>query len=214
MHIWYNDNNQITTVKPGSVYNVFMTNIKDSTILRTERLVLRPWTEDDAPALFEYAKDPRVGPITGWPVHTDVENSRAIIKDVLSGEETYAIVPIGGDSPVGSIGLMIGNKSNIGIPANDGEIGFWIGVPYWGQGLVPEATLELMRYGFEDLGLDTIWCGYFDGNEKSKRAQEKCGFKYHHTDKDILWPLMNDIRTLHITCMAKPEWEQLQDRAR
>ena len=49
----------------------------------TERLILRPWTEDDAESLFEYAKDPAVGPIAGWPVHTSVDNSREIIKDVL-----------------------------------------------------------------------------------------------------------------------------------
>ena len=44
------------------------------------------------------------------------------------------------------------------------------------RGLIPEAVRELMRYGFENLKLNKIWCGYFDGNEKSKRVQEKCGF--------------------------------------
>lgn len=61
-------------------------------ILETERLMLRPWSESDAESLYEFAKDPRVGPIAGWPVHTSVENSRQIIKDVLSADETYAIV--------------------------------------------------------------------------------------------------------------------------
>jgi len=42
-----------------------------------------------------------------------------------------------------------------------------------------------MRYGFENLRLDKIWCGYFDGNEKSKRVQEKCGFHYHHTAYNV-----------------------------
>ena len=45
----------------------------------TERLILRPWVEDDAESLYEYAKDPAVGPIAGWPVYTSVENSKAII---------------------------------------------------------------------------------------------------------------------------------------
>ena len=183
-----------------------MEDTNNSIILTTERLILRPWAEDDAQALYQYAKDPEVGPITGWPVHTDEDHSRAVIKEILFQPETYAIVLKGENSPVGSIGLMIGGKSNFPIPGNEGEIGFWIGVPYWGRGLVPEATIELMRHGFDDLGLDTIWCGYFDGNEKSKRVQEKCGFKYHHTDKDIPWPLMNDIRTIHITNYPKTEW--------
>ena len=51
----------------------------------------------------------------------------------------------------------------------------WIGVPYWGQGLIPEAVREIMRHGFDDLNLEKMWCGYFDGNTKSKRVQEKCG---------------------------------------
>lgn len=46
--------------------------------LETERLILRPWKEDDAESLYKYAKDPKVGPIAGWPVHTSVENSREV----------------------------------------------------------------------------------------------------------------------------------------
>ena len=46
----------------------------------TDRLFLRPWTEDDAESLFEYAKDPAVGPIAGWPVHKSVDNSIEIIR--------------------------------------------------------------------------------------------------------------------------------------
>ena len=63
-----------------------------------------------------------------------------------------------------------------------------------------------MRYSFNELGLKSLWCGYFKGNEKSARAQEKCGFKYHSTNIDKPWPLMGDIRTEIITCISKDEW--------
>jgi RimJ/RimL family protein N-acetyltransferase len=193
-------------------------------ILKTSRLILRPWEENDARALYEYAKDPAVGPVTGWPVHTSIEESLRIIKEVLKVEESYAVVHRSdilyadkktsefwasantGSSPIGSISLMIGEKSNLSIGDDEGEIGFWLGVPFWGHGLIPEAVLELVRHGFADLDLKTIWSGYFDGNEKSKRVQEKCWFTYHHTEKDIPWPLMNDIRTEHITCITRKEW--------
>ena len=46
-----------------------------------------------------------------------------------------------------------------------------------------------------------------DGNEKSKRVQEKCGFIYHHTNRDIHWKLMDDIRTEHVTCMSREEYQ-------
>lgn len=179
-------------------------------VLETKRLILRPWKAEDAQALYTYAKDPKVGPIAGWPVHSDVEDSRQIIENVLSVEETYAVVLKGEKEPAGSIGLMIGQKSNLDIRADEGEIGYWIGVPFWGRGLIPEAVRELMRHGFEELLLKTIWCGYFDGNEKSHRVQEKCGFRYNHTEKNKPWPLMNDIRTEHITCITKEQWKGIE----
>ncbi len=178
-------------------------------VLETARLILRPWKETDAQNLYEYAKDPLVGPSAGWPVHTSVENSRQIIRDVLAADETYAVaMKSNPDIAIGSVGLMIGDKSNLDISADEAEIGYWIGVPYWGQGLIPEAARELMRYAFEELGMVTLWCGYFDGNEKSKRVGEKCGFQFHHTEKEKEWPLINEIKTQHITRVTKKEWQK------
>ena len=180
--------------------------------LTTERLLLRTWKETDAESLYEYAKDPEVGPIAGWPVHTSVENSREIIRGVLSAEETHAVCLKEDGKAIGSIGLMIGTASNLNLPDTEGEIGYWIGVPFWGQGFIPEAVKELLCHGFEDLKLNKIWCGYFEGNIKSKRVQEKCGFIYHHTNKDIDWKLMGDIRTEHVTCMSRENWYSKQQK--
>ena len=174
---------------------------------KTERLILRPWEETDAESLYEYAKDDRVGPIAGWPPHTSVENSREIIRTVLSAPETYAVCLKGDNRAIGSIGLMIGKQSNLNLPDTEGEIGYWIGVPFWGRGLIPEATREIIRHAFEDLQLETLWCGYFDGNHKSRRVQEKCGFTYHHTNRDMHWKLMDDIRTEHITKLSRDQWQ-------
>lgn len=175
-------------------------------ILETKRLILRPWQESDAADLYEYAKDPRVGPIAGWPSHTSVEDSRNVIVSALSAPNTFAVVLKETNQPIGYIGLMVGKQSNLGILDNEGEIGYWIGVPYWGQGLIPEATQEIIRYGFEDLQLTKLWCGYFEGNDKSRRVQEKCGFQYHHTNKDVEWKLLNTIVTEHVTCLPKENW--------
>lgn len=175
--------------------------------LRTERLVLRPWRESDAESLYEYAKDPSVGPIAGWAVHTSVEYSLNIIRNALSAPETYAVCLKEDNKAIGSIGLMIGESSNIDIPETEGEIGYWIGVPFWGQGLIPEAVREIIRYAFGELKLAKLWCGYFDGNIKSKRVQEKCGFTYHHTEVDKPWPHIGEARTEHITCLSREQWE-------
>ena len=101
---------------------------------------------------------------------------------------------------------MIGSASNIGIPDTEAEIGYWIGVPYWGQGLIPEAVREIMRHGFDDLNLEKLWCGYFDCNTKSQKVQEKCGFRYHHTNEKVPCALEGVLRTEHITCLSKEEW--------
>lgn len=172
----------------------------------TERLILRPWEEADAESLFEYAKDERVGPIAGWNVHKSVEESREIIKTVLSAPETYAVCLREDNRAIGSIGLLFGECSNLPLADTEAELGYWIGVPFWGRGLIPEAARELIRHGFEDLKLTKLWCGYFDGNEKSRRAQEKCGFTYERTEENVYWALTNDVRTEHITSLSTDEW--------
>lgn len=154
--------------------------------IETERLVLRPWQETDTPDLYEYAKDERVGPIAGWPPHKSVEESAEIIKTIFTQEGVYAVTLKGENKAIGCVGVIRGAKSNFPISDTEGEISYWIGVPFWGKGLIPEAVKELIRYSFENLNLHTLWSGYFAGNEQSKRVQEKCGFKYHHTNRDIL----------------------------
>ncbi|MDR1735831.1 MAG: GNAT family N-acetyltransferase [Oscillospiraceae bacterium] len=179
-------------------------------ILETDRLILRPWRESDAEKLYEYAKNPNIGSSAGWPAHTSVENSRQIIRDILSADENYAVTLRGDDSAIGSIGLLIGEKSNLNIKPDEAEIGYWIAEPYWGQGLIPEAARTIIHYAFETLGISTLWCGYFDGNEKSKRAAEKCGFRFHHTEYGKEWPLINAVKTQHVTFLNKQAWRDLQ----
>ncbi len=175
---------------------------------RTKRLILRPWKKEDAESLYEYAKDPKVGPIAGWPVHTSVENSREIIEQVLSAEETYAVCLKEDNKAIGSIGLIPPMVSHTKAELTEMEIGYWIGVPFWGQGLIPEAVHRLQQYAFEELGCTALWCGYYEGNVKSKRCQEKCGFTYDHTETDKPCALMGDVRTEHFTKITKEKWER------
>ncbi len=177
-------------------------------ILQTSRLILRPWRDSDAESLYEYAKNPHIGPIAGWSVHTSVENSQQIIRDFLSGEETYAVTLKTNDIAIGSVGLLSGDNGNLKIQADEAEIGYWIGEPFWGRGFIPEAVRELMRHAFEDLNMTTLWCGHFNCNEKSRRVCEKCGFKFHHTGYDKEWPLINAVKTQHVWRVTKGEWEE------
>lgn len=71
---------------------------------------------------------------------------------------------------------------------------------------MPEAIEAMLAFGFEELLLNAIWCGYYEGNEQSKRAQEKCGFTYHHTLENVDVPLLKEVRTEHFTRLTKEEW--------
>lgn len=143
-------------------------------MIETERLILRPWQEDDAEAMFKYANDPDIGPIAGWPPHTSVENSLEIIRIVFSAPETYAVVLKQTGEPIGSCGIMFADGLHTAdMKDGEAEIGYWIGKPYWGQGLIPEAVRALLAHSFNELCLKTVWCGYYKGNTKSKRVCEK-----------------------------------------
>ena len=178
-------------------------------MLQTKRLILRPWQESDAASLYAYAKDPEVGPPAGWPPHTSEENSRDIIRNVLSAPETYAVCLKNGEA-IGSVGLKLKGYTDLTDREDECELGYWIGKPFWGQGLIPEAAGELLRYAFEELNMRAVWCGYYEGNEKSRRVQEKLGFVYHHTTENLDVPLMNEKRTGHTSLLTREHWEQLK----
>lgn len=175
-------------------------------ILKTERLVLRPWKEEDAESLYEYAKDPDVGPIAGWPPHKNIEESLDAIKNILNGAECYAICERENNKAIGAIELKLNGHTDMTERDDQCELGYWLGKPFWGKGYVPEAAAELIRHGFEELGMTTIWCGYYDGNRKSKRVQEKVGFVHHHTCDDVPVSLMNETRVGHTSCLTKEQW--------
>lgn len=176
-------------------------------ILETERLILRSWREEDADDLYTYASDPDVGPPAGWPPHTSVENSCEIIRTVLSEPDTFAVCLKENGKPIGSIGF---HRNDLAEDDDEYELGYWIGKPYWGQGLIPEASREMLRYAFEDLKMNRIWCGYYDGNEKSHRVQEKLGFVYQRKTEGIEVSLLGEIRTGHSNLMNKERWQKVE----
>ena len=178
--------------------------------IETTRLRLRQWTEQDAEVLFKYASDPDVGPRAGWPPHQSVEESREVIRTVFANDHTWAIVLKETDELIGCMGYYTHEESNIGIGEMDAELGYWIGKPYWGQGLIPEASRALMRYAFEELGMRAVWCGYYDGNEKSRKVQTKLGFVYQHKTEGLEVRLMNEIRTGHCNLMTKERWQKVE----
>lgn len=178
-------------------------------VLNTERLTLRKWAVADAESLFEYAKDPDVGPIAGWPPHKNIDESLNVIKKVFNGAECYAICEKCNNKAIGAVELKLNGSTDMTNRDDECELGYWLGKPFWGKGYMPEAAREIIRHAFEELGMTTIWCGYYEGNYKSKRVQEKLGFIYHHTCEEVAVPLMNETRVGHTNYMTKEQWKKL-----
>ena len=175
--------------------------------LKTERLILRCWKDSDAESLYVYAKDPDVGPIAGWPAHQSIEESRDVIKNVFNGKEAYAICLKTENIAIGAIELKLNDHTDMTERDDECELGYWLGKPFWGQGIVPEAVKEMLRHAFEDCGMQKVWVGYYDGNEKSRRVQEKCKFRYQWKSEDVDVPLMHEKRTGHVSSMTKDQWQ-------
>ena len=177
-------------------------------LLVTDRLFLRRWAESDAGALYSYAGNPDVGPIAGWPPHRSVDESLDVIRNVFNAAQAYAICLKTENKPIGAIELKLNGHTDMTDRDDECELGYWLGKPFWGRGIMPEAVREMIRHGFEDIGMNKIWCGYYDGNTRSKRVQEKCGFRYRWTTKDVDVPLMHEKRTGHVNCLTKEEWKE------
>ena len=144
--------------------------------IKTNRLLLRPFTEGDAADLYEYAKDPRVGPPAGWPPHESQADSLEIIRTVFAAPHTFAVVDRATGRVIGSAGFT--GKPRPEFPTPNDELGYALSAEFWGRGLMPEAAEELLRYAFQDLGLAAVWCSHYTDNLQSRRVIEKCGFAF------------------------------------
>ena len=142
--------------------------------LETNRLLLRPFAEGDAADLYEYARDPRVGPPAGWPPHKSQAESLEIIRTVFAAPNTFALVDKPSGRVIGSAGFT--GKTRPEFPAPNDELGYALSADLWGRGLMPEAARALLRYAFGDLGLECVWCSHYADNLPSRRVIEKCGF--------------------------------------
>ena len=144
---------------------------------QTDRIMLRPWRESDAKALFKYASDPELGPRAGWPPHKSVEESLMVIRTLFCGEGMWAVVWKETGEPIGCVGYLPSSSSNLKIETDQAEVGYWIARPYWGKGICTEALALVIEHCFNAKGFSTLWGTYFPSNPASGRVMEKCGFR-------------------------------------
>ena len=171
--------------------------------LTTERLHLTRWKLSDTLALYEYASNPNVGPTAGWPEHRSIVESFLMIIQFFIPKGVYCIRPRGSGKAIGTISFSP-DKHRPGLRSR--ELGYSISEKYWGMGLMPEAVREMLRFGFEEMGLDMVSVTTSPDNQRSQRVIEKCGFTYEGTLRRsfLLWD--GNVRDLRCYSMTRDEY--------
>lgn len=138
--------------------------------MKTERLTLRPFTLEDAPAVQTLAGVYEVALNTLMVPHPYPDGAA---EAWIAMEEPHRFA-IDDGQLVGAIGLMMKGDEIA-------EIGYWIGMPFWKRGYASEAAREVIRYGFEECGLHRIFAGHFARNPASGRVLAKAGMTFEGT---------------------------------
>ena len=173
-------------------------------VLRTERLTLRPWRQTDLQDLFAFASQSGVGEMCGWRPHTAIEESQRMLDALIAGKISFALEYQ--DKAIGMLGIPKYDEAHF--PQFDDlrcrELSFILNRDYWGRGIMPEAVNAVIRYLFENIGIDVIFCGHFVYNKRSARLQEKlgfhlCGYTKYHTR-------IGTIEDNQVNYMTREEW--------
>ncbi len=145
--------------------------------LETQRLILRPFRQEDIPAIVELLQDPAIARMTLYvPFPYTEEDARTWLAAQEQSRQkgtgyTFAIVRREDGALIGAIDIRPNARHK------KAGVGYWIGKPYWNQGYATEALRAIIRYGFETLGLKRIQADHFVENPASGRVMEKAGMK-------------------------------------
>ena len=137
--------------------------------------VVRDVRPEDAPSIALYADNPRVAAnlrdIFPHPYH--LEDAERFLESVTR-EEPRTVFAIATEwEAIGIIGLTLGED----VHRFTAELGYWLGEPFWGRGIMTDAVRVVVEYGFSELGLVRIYAEPYVGNVGSARVLEKAGFE-------------------------------------
>ena len=174
-------------------------------IIETDELLFRSWQDSDAKELYEIAKSPLVGPPAGFDIHESVEHSLGFINKCWYTENDFAVVRKSDDVIIGGASIMIGKRSLLNLPEDEAELGYWLGESFWNKGYATKILRQLTDFSFSRLSCSKLWCGYYEGNEASRRVQEKCGYKYQFTIDDMFYDVKGypSIIVEHFTAVSR-----------
>jgi [ribosomal protein S5]-alanine N-acetyltransferase len=173
--------------------------------LETERLRLRPYTEADIVELVPLIGAREVAAMALRIPHPYSEqDAREFLARIKSGDEVRMGITLRTDGRlIGGVGLRLEPQHQ------HAELGYWLGVPYWGNGYATEAAREMLRYGFEDLRLHRIYATHFNHNPASGRILRKLGMRHEGCQRQHVrkWDRFVDSELYGI---LRQEWESTE----
>jgi len=176
--------------------------------LETARLILRPYTLDDAPTVARLAGRREIADTTISIPHPYSEKQARdwIERRSQAKEIVFAVVTKKEHQVVGSVGLREIDREH-----GQAEMGCWIGVYWWGRGYATEATRALLQFGFETLRLNRIYAHHMIRNRASGRVLEKLGMKKEGVLRERVrkWGVFEDVVLLAI---LKKEWQGFSEK--
>lgn len=171
-------------------------------VLETTRLVMRPYTEQDIPELLPLIGAREVAATTLRIPHPYTqEDARRFLAGIDLNEKVWLGIWARTDGLlIGGVGLVLNAQHQ------NAELGYWIGVRYWGKGYASEAAEEMLRHGFQDLELHRVFASHFKGNLASGRVLTKLGMRYEGCQREHLckWGQFIDSELYGI---LRSEWE-------
>jgi [ribosomal protein S5]-alanine N-acetyltransferase len=173
--------------------------------LETARLKIRPYGEADIPELVPLIGAREVAANTMRIAHPyTAEDAKRFLARIEADREVRLAVTLRTDEHlIGGVGLRLVEDHQ------QAELGYWLGVPYWGKGYATEAAREMLRYGFEVLKLHRIFASYFKGNEASGRILKKLGMSYEGCQREHIckWDRFID---LELYGLLRKDWQNSQ----
>lgn len=173
--------------------------------ITTQRLILRPYTPQDAAGLYDYAKNPNVGPSAGWKPHESVEESEDIIRDIFLKAQTFAIILKETRRLIGSIALEK-DRRRPGVHCK--EIGYSLSEEYWGKGIMTEAAKAIIDYAFNELSMDLLSICTSETNIRSQGVIKNCNFHYEGTERSCYVIYDGTVRDSRCYSLLRSEWEE------
>jgi [ribosomal protein S5]-alanine N-acetyltransferase len=137
--------------------------------------ILRPWSQQDAASLVKYANNMSIARFmtNQFPHPFTAENAKAFISFATKDDPIHIFaIEINGEA-AGGIGL----HPQADIQCKNAELGYWLGEPFWGKGIITQAIVQVVDFGFKTYDINRIFARPFGTNKASQRALEKAGFK-------------------------------------